>query len=214
MTDAAPIGRIPAHRVLQLARDLARRGGPPMPHGAAGLTDLPVTGPAEVLSAGRALPRAGAGAAPGAGTGSGPGSSAAAGGPADRSLLTSSGLPGSGADSAGNGPQRTYATYRQLFNQLTRQWRPLLPGSVVLNLFHPDRQWAPHYYVQALAAFSHCTVLPAGPFEPRDIADWLVTFQESGVDAVAGPPGMLADFARGVLDSGGELTIRTLIWLA
>ncbi len=211
MTDPAPIGHIPAERVLHLARELARRGGPAVPGGAVELAHLPVSGPAEVLSAGRALPRAGA---PGAGAGSG----SAAAAIADRDFLAASGRPlpaaDQAADVAGDGARRTYSTYRHAFNHLSRSWRPLLPGSVLLNLFHPTRQWAAHYYVHALAAFSHCTVLPAGPFEPRDIADWLVTFQESGVDAVAGPPSVLADLARGVLDSGGELPVRTLIWMA
>ncbi|MEF2524719.1 MULTISPECIES: AMP-binding protein [Streptomyces] len=47
------IGDVPWERLLDAAHRLARAGGPPVPDSAAGLGDLAVSGPAEVLAASR-----------------------------------------------------------------------------------------------------------------------------------------------------------------
>lgn len=111
-------------------------------------------------------------------------------------------------------PKITYVAYHQALDRLRRQWWPLAPGDLLLNLFTPGRMWASHYYMQALAERSGCDVIPAGPYSPAEIGDWLDTFNRLGVDAAAGNPTALADLARGVLDAGGTLPIRKLIWMA
>ncbi|MEV4195607.1 AMP-binding protein, partial [Streptomyces toxytricini] len=47
------IGDVPWERLLDAAHRLARAGGPPVPERAAGLEDLAVSGPAEILAASR-----------------------------------------------------------------------------------------------------------------------------------------------------------------
>jgi phenylacetate-CoA ligase len=178
------IGSVPLDRVIAHARDLSVRGGLPVPDAAAGLTDLPIGGPAEILAVGRTAAERGENAI----------------------VMSSGGTTGR--------PKLTYVPYRQALGRLLEQWRPLNPDSVLLNLFNPGRLWASHYYMHALAERSRCTILPSGPLEPREVADWLTTFKEVGVDAVAGTPTVLADFARGVLDAGETLPVKTLIWMA
>lgn len=111
-------------------------------------------------------------------------------------------------------PKITYVAYRQALGRLRQQWWPLVPGNLLLNLFTPGRMWASHYYMQALAERSGADVIPAGPYAPAEIVDWLDTFNRLGVDSAAGNPTALADLAQGVLDAGGTLPIRKLIWMA
>ena len=111
-------------------------------------------------------------------------------------------------------PKITFVPYHQALDRLAQQWRPLAPGHLLLNLFTPGRMWASHYYMQALAQHAGCDVVPAGPFAPHEVAGWVTVFKELGVDAVAGTPTALADLARGVLDVGETLPLRTLIWMA
>lgn len=111
-------------------------------------------------------------------------------------------------------PKLTYVAYHQAAERLLREWQPLRPGNLLLNLFTPGRMWASHYYMQSLAERVGCDVIPAGPYRPDEITDWLPVFQEAGVDALAGNPTALADFAQGVLDAGETLNVKTLIWMA
>jgi phenylacetate-CoA ligase len=68
--------------------------------------------------------------------------------------------------------------------------------------------------MQAFAQHSGCAAAPMGPFEPDEVAAWLSTCEDMGADAVAGTPSVLADFARGVLDSGRKLPLSSLVWMA
>ncbi|MEV0729464.1 hypothetical protein [Polymorphospora sp. NPDC050346] len=111
-------------------------------------------------------------------------------------------------------PKLTFVSYHQAHDRLLRQWRPLAPGNLMLNLFTPGRMWASHYYMQALAEHSRCDIIPAGPHSPAEIADWIPMWNDVGVDAVCGTPTALADLARGVLDSGLVLPLKKLIWMA
>ncbi|MFJ9742386.1 AMP-binding protein [Streptomyces sp. NPDC101166] len=179
----ATLGDLPWEDVLAQARRLETRGGAKVPPDAARLSDLPVTGPAEILSVTRE-----AAVGPGA------------------LLMSSGGTTGK--------PKLTYVPYHQAVDRLLEQWRPLTPESVMLNLFNPGRLWASHYYMQTLGERSHCTVVPSGPFAPEDVAGWLPMFRDIGLDALAGTPTALADFAEGVLAAGEPLPIRTVIWMA
>lgn len=147
------------------------------------LDQLPVIGPAEILTTSRRVTRDGG------------------------ALLMSSG----GTTGA---PKITYVAYHQALDRLKQVWWPLAPDNLLLNLFTPGRMWASHYYMQALAECSGCDVIPAGPYAAAEIGDWLDTFNRLGVDAAAGNPTALADFAQGVLDAGGTLPIKKLIWMA
>lgn len=111
-------------------------------------------------------------------------------------------------------PKLTYVPHHQAVQRLLPQWRPLNLNNVLLNLFNPGRMWGSHYYMQSLAEKSKCTVIPSGPFAPEDVGDWLPMFEEVGVDALAGTPTALADFAEGVLNAGGTLPVKILIWMA
>jgi phenylacetate-CoA ligase len=84
----------------------------------------------------------------------------------------------------------------------------------MLNLFNPGRLRRSHYYMQAFAQHSGCAAAPMGPFEPGEVASWLSTCEDMGADAVCGTPSVLADFARGVLDSGRRLRLSSLVWMA
>jgi phenylacetate-CoA ligase len=180
------IGQLAWDDVARLARGLAGQGGAAVPEGAASLTDLAVTGPAEILAVSRARN---------------------AGGHGDGGVVMSSG------GTTGR-PKLTYVAYHQATGRLLAEWRPLRPEDTLLNLFTPGRMWASHYYMQALAEASKCNVVPAGPYEPDEIADWLTLFKEIGVNAAAGTPTALADFAQGVLDSGATMPLEKLIWMA
>lgn len=112
-------------------------------------------------------------------------------------------------------PKLTVVPYHQALDRLLREWRPLNPGDVLLNLFTPGRMWASHYYMQALAAASDCVVIPAGPYGPDEVSGWLPVFRRSGVNALCGTPTALADLAQGILAAGGDpLPVRKLIWMA
>ncbi|MFJ6138667.1 AMP-binding protein [Kitasatospora sp. NPDC092286] len=111
-------------------------------------------------------------------------------------------------------PKITYVSYDQAVGRLLREWRPLRPESVLLNLFTPGRMWASHYYMQALAERSGCRVVPSGPLEAGELAYWLDAFESLGVDAVAATPSALTDLAQAVLDAGRSLPLRTVIWMA
>ncbi len=180
------IGQVPWDDVLDQARQLASQGGAAVPETATELTQLAVTGPAEILATSRARY--------GGETGGG------------GIVMSSGGTTGR--------PKLTYVGYHQATGRLLSEWRPLRPGDTLLNLFTPGRMWASHYYMQALAEASRCNVVPAGPYEPAEIGDWLSVFTETGVNAAAGTPTALADFARGVLDSGVPFPLEKLIWMA
>ncbi|MEV0962403.1 AMP-binding protein [Streptomyces sp. NPDC049910] len=111
-------------------------------------------------------------------------------------------------------PKLTYVAHHQALDRLLREWRPLSPSDTLLNLFTPGRMWASHYYMHALAERVGCDVVPAGPFDPGEVADWLGILADVGVNALAGTPTSLADFAQGLLDSGLTLPVDKLIWMA
>ncbi|MDG4765792.1 AMP-binding protein [Solwaraspora sp. WMMD406] len=111
-------------------------------------------------------------------------------------------------------PKLTFVAYHQGLDRLLRQWRPLGAGDFLLNLFTPGRLWASHYYMQALAQRSGSDVAPFGPIAPDEVGEWLPTLRRLRVNAVAGTPTALADFARGVLDAGGGSPIEKIIWMA
>lgn len=177
------IGRAAWPELLAQAEYLATRGGLGVPGGAVSLTDLPVTGAAEILNVTSAR-------AVGAGS----------------VLMSSGGTTGK--------PKLTYVPYHQAIDRLLPEWNPLAPGDVLLNLFNPGRMWGSHYYMQTLGERSGCTVVPSGPYAPEAVADWLPMFEDVGLNALAGTPTGLADFAEGVLSAGAALPVRTVIWMA
>jgi phenylacetate-CoA ligase len=111
-------------------------------------------------------------------------------------------------------PKLTHLPHGMGLDRLLRTWRPLGPGNVLLNLFNAGRMWGSHYYMQTLAEKSHCTVIPSGPYPPQEVAGWLEMFKEVGLDALAGTPTGLADFAEGVLAAGETLPVKVIIWMA
>ncbi|WHI49185.1 AMP-binding protein [Microbulbifer sp. MLAF003] len=111
-------------------------------------------------------------------------------------------------------PKLTYTPYHQATARLLREWRPLGPDSVVLNLFNPGRLWGAHYFIQTLAEKSQSVSAPTGPFIPSELTAWLEVLQDVGVNTLAGAPTGLADFAQGLKNSGGNLPIHTIIWMA
>ncbi|ROO58940.1 phenylacetate-CoA ligase [Micromonospora sp. Llam0] len=121
-------------------------------------------------------------------------------------LLSSGGTTGQ--------PKLTYVAYHQALDRLLRQWRPLVTGDLLLNLFTPGRLWASHYYMQALAQRCGADVAPFGPITPEEVDGWLPTLRRLGVNAVAGTPTALADLARGVLDAGATTPVQKIIWMA
>jgi len=177
------IGAVPWDALRDQARRNAAAGAPAVPDTAAGLADLPVTGPDEIFAVSHAVTRQ---------TGA--------------LLLSSGGTTGQ--------PKLTYVAYHQALDRLLRQWRPLVGGDLLLNLFTPGRLWASHYYMQALAQRCGADVAPFGPITPEEVDGWLPTLRRLGVNAVAGTPTALADLARGVLDAGATTPIEKIIWMA
>ncbi|MFI1016614.1 AMP-binding protein [Streptomyces sp. NPDC020965] len=96
--------------------------------------------------------------------------------------------------------------------RLLRSWRPLHPGDVLLNLFRPGRLWGAHYFYNALATHCRASVLPMGPVAPDELAAWAPVFRDTGVNALAGAPSALADFADAVHATGTELPVDTVVW--
>lgn len=111
-------------------------------------------------------------------------------------------------------PKLTYVPHHQAIGRLIKEWCPLSPDNVMLNLFNPGRMWASHYYMQTLADQSRCTVIPSGPFALEDVGRWVPMFKDVGLDTLAGTPTALADFAEGLLHAGETLPIKILIWMA
>ncbi len=110
-------------------------------------------------------------------------------------------------------PKLTHLPHAMGLDRLTRSWRPLGPGNVMLNLFNAGRMWGSHYYMQALAEKCRCTVIPSGPYPVDEVERWLPMFKELGLDALAGTPTGLADFAEGVLAVGETLPVKVIIWM-
>ncbi|WP_327357535.1 AMP-binding protein [Streptomyces sp. NBC_01304] len=140
-------------------------------------------------------------------------------GPAEILAVTRAAARGKGAALMSSGgttgrPKLTYVPYGQAVGRLLTEWRPLTPDHVLLNLFNPGRMWASHYYMQTLSERSDCTVMPSGPFAPEDVGRWLPMFEEVGLNALAGTPTALADFAEGVLRAGASLPVDVVIWMA
>ncbi|MFF8837885.1 AMP-binding protein [Streptomyces sp. NPDC015130] len=96
--------------------------------------------------------------------------------------------------------------------RLLRSWRPLGPGDVLLNLFRPGRLWGAHYFYNALATYSRASVLPMGPVSAAELPEWAAVFRETGVNALAGAPSALADFADAALATGTTLPVTIVIW--
>jgi phenylacetate-CoA ligase len=111
-------------------------------------------------------------------------------------------------------PKLTFVPYHQACSRLLREWRPLAQGDVMLNLFTPGRFWASHYYMQELAAVSGAIVAPTGPFDIDDIRNWVQIFRDNGVNALAGTPTGIHEFAIGVEKSGMTLPVSKIIWMA
>ena len=130
----------------------------------------------------------------------------AAAGDAGAVLMSSGGTTGR--------PKLTYVPHDMCLKRLMDFWRPMEPGSVMLNLFNAGRMWGGHYYMQAMAGKSRATVIPSGPYSPQEVGQWLPMLKDVGVNTLAGTPTGLADFARGVIDAGQTLPIRTIIWMA
>lgn len=177
------IGDLPLDAVLVHARDLAAAGGPPVPDRVETISDLAVTGAADILRASRSLAER------------------------DGALLLSSG------GTTGR-PKLTFVPHHQALDRLAERWSPLSPGRVLLNLFNAGRMWASHYYMHKLAEHSRATVVPFGPLGVGEAASWCPAFAEMGVDAIAGTPTGLADFAEGALASGLDLPVTTIVWMA
>ncbi|MFA0813975.1 hypothetical protein [Microbulbifer epialgicus] len=110
-------------------------------------------------------------------------------------------------------PKLTYTPYHQATERLLKEWKPLGQGSVILNLFNPGRLWGAHYFIQTLAEKCQSISAPTGPFSPEEVTNWQQVLQEVGTNALAGAPTGLADFAQGVLDSGFNLSVDTIIWM-
>ncbi|WP_444893955.1 AMP-binding protein [Microbulbifer sp. TRSA001] len=110
-------------------------------------------------------------------------------------------------------PKLCYTPYHQAIDRLLKEWQPLSPQSVLLNLFNPGRLWGAHYFIQALADASRCTVAPTGPFVSDEASNWIEFLQGIHVNTLAGAPTGLADFAQGALNSVGQLPIESIIWM-
>ncbi|WKB35674.1 hypothetical protein QS257_19950 [Terrilactibacillus sp. S3-3] len=110
-------------------------------------------------------------------------------------------------------PKLTWNPYHLALGRLLQSWRPLRPGNVLLNLFNAGRMWGSHYYMQSLAEKSMCTVMPSGPYTPKEVSVWISMFKEVGLDSLAGTPTGLADFAEGVINSKESLPIKVIIWM-
>ncbi|MFE7132318.1 hypothetical protein ACFVIM_15815 [Streptomyces sp. NPDC057638] len=96
--------------------------------------------------------------------------------------------------------------------RLLRSWRPLGSGDVLLNLFRPGRLWGAHYFYNALATACRASVLPMGPVAAAELGDWAPVFHATGVNALAGAPSALADFAEAVVAAGVSLPVETVVW--
>ncbi|WP_228979449.1 AMP-binding protein [Streptomyces sp. DH12] len=96
--------------------------------------------------------------------------------------------------------------------RLLRSWRPLRPGDVLLNLFRPGRLWGAHYFYNALATHCRASVLPMGPVPDGELSDWTGVFDATGVNALAGAPSALADFADAVRAAGAQLPVTAVVW--
>ncbi|MGW5847595.1 AMP-binding protein [Streptomyces sp. NPDC055254] len=178
------VGSVDPDRIRIEAARLETLGGHPLPPAAAapGTAGLPESGPAQVTAVSRAL-AADAG-----------GQVVASGGTTGKLKIT------------------TIAPDQGIPRLLRADWRPLHPGDVLLNLFRPGRLWGAHYFYNALAAHCRASVLPMGPVAAAELPDWTDVFRETGVNALAGAPSALADFADAVLATGAELPVRTVVW--
>jgi len=111
-------------------------------------------------------------------------------------------------------PKLTVNPFDQACGRLLAEWKPLIPSDVLLNLFNPGRLWGSHYYMQELAAASHAVIAPAGPYAIEDVRNWMTIFDYVQLNALAGTPTGLYEFALGVQMTGRSLPIEKIIWMA
>ncbi|MFD3539190.1 AMP-binding protein [Streptomyces sp. NPDC058662] len=178
------VGSVDPDRIRIEAARLEVLGGHPVPSAAAapGTAGLPESGPAQVTAVSRALAAAAGGQV------------VASGGTTGKLKIT------------------TIAPDQGIPRLLRAGWRPLHAGDVLLNLFRPGRLWGAHYFYNALAAHCQASVLPMGPVAAAELPDWADVFRDTGVNALAGAPSALADFADAVVATGAELPVRTVVW--
>ncbi|WP_133740056.1 AMP-dependent synthetase [Actinorugispora endophytica] len=91
---------------------------------------------------------------------------------------------------------------------ITARWKPLAPGSVLVNLSPPGRLWSAHYFYNSLASAAGALTVPFE--EPRDdeIGHCLDFFEDQGVTAVAASPATMRRILGFALFEG-----RRLPWL-
>ncbi|UWU75259.1 hypothetical protein N2603_35235 [Bradyrhizobium huanghuaihaiense] len=111
-------------------------------------------------------------------------------------------------------PKLTVNTFDQACGRLLAEWKPLGPADVLLNLFNPGRLWGSHYYMQELASASQAIIAPAGPYAIEDVSNWMSIFDHVKLNALAGTPTGLYEFALGVQMAGRSLPIEKIIWMA
>ncbi|MEU4565086.1 AMP-binding protein [Micromonospora sp. NPDC023956] len=139
-------------------------------------------------------------------------------GPGDVAALSRAATAGTGGHLVASGGTTgrikvTTIAHHQGVPRLLRDWRPLRPGDVLLNLFRPGRLWGAHYFYNTLAAGCAASVLPMGPVAADDLPDWWDTFVDTGVTALAGAPSVLAEFAAAAAPLRPALPVRTVIWV-
>lgn len=97
---------------------------------------------------------------------------------------------------------------------IVRDWRPLGPQDILLNLCQPSRLWPVHDLVNALAREQGASIIPFGGLHSGNLLQWLDVLSGCGVTALAGDTPVIRELARLCLHTGQSMDwLRTVVWV-
>ncbi len=97
---------------------------------------------------------------------------------------------------------------------ILRDWQPLGPQDVLLNLCRGTRLWPAHDLCNSLAMLSGSSTIPYGSPDGGDLARWVDFFGQCGANALAADTPTIRELLRFCRLTGRGLGwLRTLIWI-
>lgn len=96
---------------------------------------------------------------------------------------------------------------------ILRDWQPLGPQDMLLNLSRGTRLWPAHDLCNSLAGLSGSSTIPYGSPEGGDLARWVDFFGQCGANALAADTPTIRELLRFCQLTGRRLNwLRTLLW--
>lgn len=85
---------------------------------------------------------------------------------------------------------------------IVRDWRPLDPDDVLVNMNNPGRLWSSHNFFNGLADHLGAVTIPLGAVEREQMGEWLDFIERVGATAMDGTPTHIAHLLEFCEDTG------------